>query len=437
MKNKRSISILFVWIIAFQIILLTGIAFAKPVVEWNKTFGEADNDEAALSVAQTEYGGYIVAGKQFSGYGTGVEEKALLIKTDANGNKEWIRTFGEGSGVSSVQQTRDKGYILTGYTTSSERGDIDIWLLKTDENGNSIWNKTFGEKGYDIGVSGQLTKDGGYILTGIITRERVDPEPSYSTGDYDILLIKTDENGNQQWNRTFGGKKNEVPDSLMQTSDGGFIIAAWTESYGNKSINGWLIKTDINGLEQWNKVLDENYPTSVQQTEDNGYIIAGYSTFDLYIMRLSLYESRDAWLIKTDGNGNTEWKKTFSGYMPYSVRQTKDNGYIVAGESYPSFWKGQYIWRTNGAWVLRTNEKGEELWSLLPGDTNYIASSILQTEDGSYVLAGSTESYAMGRKSDAWLMKLREVPQTEKSVGFEIILAMAMLLGVYIARRKN
>lgn len=455
MKIKRRFSRTVIWIITSYIILLAGIASATPVVEWDKTFGEAGNDEAALSVEETEDGGYIIAGMQFAGYGMEIEElrhNALLIKTDENGNQVWIRTFGEvgGSEASSVQQTKERGYIITGSTTSSERGDLDIWLIKTDENGNLIWNKTFGGKSEDKGLSIQLAKDGGYILTGYVTHERVDPEPWYGNLDYDILLIKTDKDGNQQWNRTFGGDKYEVPNSVIQTSDSGFIIAAGIYSneynilnnwivYGkNNNNNGWLIKTDNNGLEQWNRVLDENILTSIHQTKDNGYIIAGYSMFDFGNMKLIHYDFRNAWLIKTDGLGNTEWKKTFGGYLPRSVRQTNDSGYIVAGNTYPRLLTGQYR-RDEKAWLLRTDEKGEELWSLLPGGRNYIAYSIRQTEDGSYVVAGTTDLYAMGRKPDAWLMKLREEPQTEpeKSGGFELILAMAMLMGVQIVQKKS
>lgn len=394
-RKKSLFSIVLFSFILLEFALLIPVS-STPVAEWSKTFGEADYDESAFSVVQTEDGGYIIAGKQLAGPRIGIEEQALLIKTDANGNQAWIRTFGEngGRGASSVpvQQTQDKGYIFAGDTTSSERGDIDIRLLKTDENGNSMWTKTFGGKNDDRAVSVQLTKDGGYLLTGYTTQERVKPELYYETGDLDIILIKTDENGNQQWNRTFGGKKNEIPSSAIQTKDGGFIIAAWTESYGNNNINGWMVygknnningwmvKTDVNGLEQWNRVFDENMPTSVQQTKDNGYIIAGYSMFDFRIMRLNFYDFNDAWLIKTDGNGDTEWKKTFGGYQPLSVQQTMDSGYIVAGNSYPRYLTWQYRWDAN-AWVLKTDAKGDELWSMLLGGKNYVASSVLQTEE--------------------------------------------------------
>lgn len=431
------------WIIAFHNLLLMGITSATPVVEWDKTFGEAGNDEAALSVAETEDRGYIIAGKQLVFEGDSVTgEKALLIKTDANGNKIWIKTFGEiggsGSGATSVQQTKEKEYILAGYTTSSENGVLDIWLIKTDENGNLMWSKTFGGKSEDRAVSVSLTKDGGYMITGYTTHERDDPEPDYSTGDLDILLIKTDENGTQQWIRQFGEKRNEMPASAMQTSDGGFIITGWAEA--DRGLNGWLIKTDDKGIENWKRTFSKDLPSFVQQTKDNGYIIAGNSMSGFGFLHNDISSSSEAWLIRTDLEGNTLWKKKFADHIPWSVWQTRDGGFIVAGNSYPGYFMGQERGE-DYAWILRTDKRGNELWKMSPGGKNFIASSIRQTEDGGYMVAGTTDMYAMGRKTNAWLMKLREEPQTEpqskKSEGFEVILAMAMLLGVYwFGRRK-
>ena len=200
-------------------------------------------------------------------------------------------TFG-GSGVDmgrSVQQTTDGGYIITGYTNSYGNGG-DVWLIKTDSQGNEEWNQTFGGSGVDMGRSVQQTTDGGYIITG-------------STGCWDncdVLLIKTDSQGNEEWNQTFGGGDYDRGYSVEQTTDGGYIITGWTLSYGN-GVDVWLIKTDSNGNEQWNQTFggseyDEGY--SVQQTTDGGYIITGHT---------SSYGNGnyDIWLIKTDSQGNS------------------------------------------------------------------------------------------------------------------------------------
>ena len=164
---------------------------------WTKTFGGTNNDEGC-SVQQTQDGGYIIAGGTNS-YGAGNGD-VYLIKTDASGNQQWYRTFGGSSGDwgSSVQQTTDGGYIITGSTYSYGAGYEDVYLIKTDTSGNQQWYKTFGDSSYDDGSSVQQTSDGGYIITGT-TR-------SYGVGGDDVYLIKTEANGNTM--KTFFSNPN-------------------------------------------------------------------------------------------------------------------------------------------------------------------------------------------------------------------------------------
>jgi len=405
-----------------------GDKVSAPEEEWNKTFGGTSWDEA-WSVHQTTDGGYILAGYTKS-YGAGSGD-FWLVKTDSNGNKTWDKTFG-GTGwdtARSVQQTTDGGYILTGWI-SYGAGLNDAWLVKTDSKGNKEWDKTFGGTDGDGATSVQQTSDGCYILAG--------GTMSYGAGSSDLWLVKADFKGNEEWNKTFGGTSWDEAASVQQTSDGGYILAGYTKSYGAGSSDAWLVKTDSNGNEEWNKTFggpDGDAAASVQQTSDGGYIFTGWTA------------SYDAWLVKTDSKGNEMWNKTFGGTYRdegHSVAQTSDGGYILTGLRIYGVGSGD-------AWLVRTDSKGGEMWNkTFGGPDGDAAVSVRQTSDGGYILAGLTKSKGAG-KGDVWVIKLEgdtaastekgaipEVPTGEERgiPGFEAVFTIAGLLAVaYILRR--
>ena len=350
-----------------------------PEEEWNKTFGGTGYD-SARSVQQTTDGGYILVGSK-------------LIKTDSDGNMLWNKSLGCGE---SVQQTSDGGYIIVGCIWY-DYGDYNICFIKTDSDGNIEWDKVFGGgSSYEWGLSVQQTSDGGYIIGG------------YTTADYglggscDVLLIKTDSKGIKEWERTF--KKTYIDGfcSVQQTSDGGYIITD-EGRYGGV----WLIKTDLSGSKEWEKTFGSSASGNfVQQTLDGGYIITGDSG----------YSRRDIYLIKTDSKGNKEWDNAFGGSdydVGYSVQQTTDGGYILTGRT------ASYGAGSSDAWLIKTDSGGNEQWNkTFGGSHSDCAYSVQQTRDGGYIIAGLTASYGAG-SSDAWLIKVKGEEPAEPAISIQ------------------
>ena len=276
-------------------------------------------------VQQTIDGGYVVA-RVIWRMG-GMQSRVYLVKADARGRKLWSKTFGQGDVNSgkSVQQTADRGYIVAGTTWSSDGADSNIYIIKTDADGNEIWSRTYGGSRRDEGHSVRQTTDGGYIIAG-----RTD---SFGEGSDDVYLIKTDADGNSVWNKTFGGKGRDWAESVRQTSDGGYIVAGTTWPFQERYSDLYMIKTDAAGRKMWHKTFGGRYGDfgySVQESADGGYIVVGNTRPFGTIGESKIY------LLKTDGSGGKVWVKTIGGGASaygLSVYQTTDGGYIIAGKS--------------------------------------------------------------------------------------------------------
>jgi uncharacterized delta-60 repeat protein len=420
-------------------------------VTWQKTYGGTDNDRAR-SIQQTLDGGYIVAG--WSGSFSADISDIWVLKLSSTGDVEWQNTYGGNDldSPSSVQQTSDGGYIVVGFTWSFGAGNSDIWVLKLDSTGAVTWQKTYGGTGQELTLCGQQTLDGGFIVAGWTD--------SFGAGGFDVWVLKVGVGGAIAWDvgsgastqltraapkgtsmigvptwvtpvnstattasttvtaqgtdatvmtqaslgstasywaKTYGGSDDDKAWSIQQTSDGGYIVAGYTNSSGAGLHDVWVLKLNSTGGVTWEKTyggsgIDEAY--SVQQTFDGGYIVAGWTNS-------SGVGSHDAWVFKLYSNGDVEWQNTYGGsnyYEAYSVQQTSDGGYIVAGAelSCVNWWD---------AWVLRLSSTGDVTWQKTYGGTGAdFAEYVQQTWDGGYIVAGITSSF--GLDNDIWVLKL-------------------------------
>ena len=386
------------------ICLPNSILAQAPDTFWTNTFGGVENDYGnAVQLAAD--GGFIVVGFTES-FGAGFSD-VWLIKTDQYGNEEWNKTFGGNSSDRgyAVQRSGNDGYVIVGRTRPLGVGDSYVWLIKTDNNGNEVWNKTYGDSSEQSGFSVQQTFDGGYIITGY--------HLWILEGSSDVLLIKTDESGNEIWYNTLGGVSSQRGNSVQQTPDEGYIIAGITYSSNTISDDVLLLKTDQNGNEIWRKTFGGSLwdgGHSVQITTDGGYIIAGYTDYDIFT------QERKAWLIKTDENGNEVWNKKF-GISYYSrgyfATQTNDGGYILIGNTYNEGFSTDIL-------LVKTDETGNEVWNKTIGGTlSEWGYSVQQTLDGGYIMTGRTESFGAG-EDDVWLIKLE--PDSTVNVNGKTIL---------------
>jgi hypothetical protein len=312
--------------------------------DWKKTYGGPDG-EIGWSVIETGDGGFALAGYTYS-YGDGGYD-FWLVKTDSAGNVQWNQTYG-GSGreyAVSVIETGDGGFALVGHTYSYGNGGYDAWVVRTAENGNELWNQTYGGANSDFAVSIVETGEGDFALAGLSN--------SYGTGDYALWVVRTAENGNELWNRIYGGARTEDGWSVIETGDGGFALAGYTYSYGDGGYDFWLVKTDSAGNVQWNQTYggaNSDYGMSGIATSDGGYAIVGYTdSFGA--------GNGDFWLVKTDANGNELWNQTYGGVEAdecYSVVETGDGGFALAGYTY-SYGAG-----SSDFWLVKTSNSPNE-----------------------------------------------------------------------------
>jgi len=392
-----------------SILLFTVISPAQdqpPDSLWSGVFHFTAVD-ICYSVCETADEGYLLGGMTNDGSAPDLR----LVKLSESGDSLWSRTYGgDGSDICfSLCRASDGNYLAAGLTASRGAGHCDFWLLKINADGDCLWSRTYGGLYHDHCLSVQQTSDGGYILAGITA--------SFGAGDYDFWLVKTDENGDSLWSNAFGGSDDDECLCVRQTSDGGYILAGKTRSFGSGYDDFWLVKTDANGTQLWSKTFGGDGVDEcrfAEQTSDGGYILAGYT----YSFGAGY---GDFWLVKTDANGDSLWSRTFDGRgtdVCTAAQIAADGGYVLAG------WTGEYDRQINAQdyWLVKTDAMGNCLWSRIFDNEDWEeCTAVLESSNGGYVLAGWTYS-PHPLEQDFWAVKTGPEQGIEKPRNLTVFL---------------
>jgi hypothetical protein len=368
---------------------LAAASLGPPSIEWGKTFGGAAHDMAD-DVVQTGDGGFVLAGYTGS-FGAGSQD-FWVVKIDAFGTTEWDRTYGgaQSDEARCIAETSDGGFVLAGNTQSFGMGGSDFWLIKTDSLGDVEWNRAYGGPSNDDCHFVRQTGDGGFILTGETW--------SFGAGSSDFWVVKVDAAGNVEWQNAYGGTGEDHAYAVAESVDGGYVVAGYTQSFGAGNRDFWLVKVDALGTLEWHHAYGgpfEERCHALIRTADGGYVLAGFTnSFGA--------GGRDFWLVKTDGAGTVVWESTYGGASDdwaTSLTPTADGGYLLAGVT-SSFGAGSYDF-----WLVHTDALGTLQWNTtLGGTSDDRAFSVIQTRDGGYAVAGVTQSFGAGN-GDMWLIK--------------------------------
>lgn len=431
---------------------LFSCTFAQAPVQWTKCYGGVYN-EWGNAVQQTTDGGYITAGVATSDGGdvtgshNGVCTSCIdfwVIKTDSLGQIQWQRCLGGSydDWASSVKQTQDGGYIVAGYTHSPDGdamcthcalGDPDFLIIKLDVNGNIQWHKCYGGANGELANAVVQTQDSGYLITGVTNSNNGDVSGNHGNSDY--WLLKLNNAGDFQWQKTYGGSGNDIANIALQTSDGGYILAgSSTSSDGDVAQNHgaadfWIVKTNSLGQIIWEKNYGgsgNDIAYSISETTDGGFIAAGTSNSNDGDVSAN-HGNRDFWVIKISSSGLLKWEKSLGGSGiddAYGIIQTPDCNYLAGGTSNskdgdlhaitidasPSFWPYE------NAWIVKLDTNGNIIWESCYGGTNSDEiTSLAPANDGGFCFTGITQTNNNGDVSgfhgsrDVWFVKLSPV----------------------------
>jgi hypothetical protein len=434
---------------AIAVCLLPAFSSAQFLIDWQVTLGGTNYEECTV-LRITDDGGCVVGGgsdSDPSGNKTAASHALAdywLVKLDADGNKEWDRTYG-GSGVeypNGLQIAPDGGFVLGGHTrsdadgnkTSSNFGGRDFWLVKTDASGNKQWDVEFGGSANDSAWC-LTSAANGYLLSGATFSDVSGNKTSASIGQDDWWVVKVNTVGVKQWEMAYGGVDNDYLYCAEPAGDGEFFLAGESESgtSGNKTesniglYDGWVLKIDSDGNKIWERALGgmgQDFLTFIHPTADGGCFVGGSSQSGADGNKASPnYGNNDWWLIKLNADGTKQWDKSYGGdgddflkgMLPYR------DGFLLFGTSWSdvSGNKTAPKYGESDFWLVMVDASGNVQWEQVLGgfDTDYAVEAFQATPDGGFLLGGYSASAASGNKTvasngdfDYWVVKLVTAP---------------------------
>lgn len=385
------------------------------------TFGGQNNDSAQSVIATTD-GGYAVLGFTQSNEGDITDKQDVsfdywVLKFSSQDVLEWQKTYGGSNDDRGREmiQTLDGGYALIGTSESSgldvseNNGSQDFWIVKLDASGNISWEKSFGFQGDDMGISVMQTSDSGYLLTGVldVTSSNGQGNTNRNTARHaggDYWAIKLDSSGDLQWSRFFGGNFTDTAEGVVETVDGGFIIAGGSDSEDTDVTNNkgtydfWIIRIDANGNLVWEKSFggeQSDEARAIVKTSDGNFVIAG-DTRSNTVDVSGNNGAADFWLIKISSNGDLIWQKSIGGSgfdVARDVTTTRDNGFLISGSSRSSDGDVSENKGQNDAWVVKVDNNGNPQWEVSAGGSNIdFAYSVTELNNNAVIVVGDTAS---------------------------------------------
>ena len=363
---------------------------------WKTTVGSSTKD-VAMSVVALDGGDVAVLGtcKKSGGFGHGRED-LCVVRVNDKGKSIWRKAFGgkKRDLAGAITKTSDGNLVIVGYGESfNKAGDKDAYLVKLDTNGKMLWQKAYGGDDAEMLLGVAATKDGGVIAVG--------STESFGKGESDIYLVRLDKDGKQLWQKTFGGKREDVANAIVALADGNFILAGSSSSYNAGDKDFYISKITPDAKQIWAKAYGEEQDDEVHgitATKEGGCVIVGAT---------ESYGSKhdDVDVMKLDKNGEQVWHRLY-GYksIEYAndVIATPEGGYLVVGTT-KSMGHGKYDF-----YVLELDAKGHLHWGNLYGGPNKdIAHAVTYTKRGTFVIVGETKSFGNGDK-DFFMVELKK-----------------------------